>query len=636
MRKQLTLVALWAFGLSVWFVPSGSLPGQEDKKRDKDAKVEKKDEKDAKKDEGPFKHLKYRSIGPAAGGRVSRAVRRARRPAHLLRRHRRPAASGSRPTAASPGSRSSTTSRSRRIGSHRRRAVATRTSSTSAPARPTSAATSPPATASTSPPTPARPGSTSGSRMGQIGTMAVHPTNADVAFAAVLGHAFGPNPERGVYRTTDGGKTWEQVLFKDDDTGASDVVLRPEQPAHPLRRAVAGAPPAVGDDQRRPGQRPVRLARRRRHLEAARAERRERKTERTRTKPQRPAAKASWGKIGVAVAPSDSQRVYALIEAEKGGLFRSDDGGETWELRQRRPRPPPAGLVLLDAHRPPDERRTSSTARRCRCSRASTAARRSSTIEGPAPRRPPRPVDRPEEPEADDRHNDGGVDITTDGGKTWYAPPLPICQFYHISVRQPRRRTASWAACRTSAPRRGPSNSLTAGGIPLGDWHTVGGGEAGYAVADPTDPNIVYAGEYGGYHHPLRPPHPAGPQRQRLPVQPVRASAPAKTEVPLPVDRPDPHLAARPEDGLPRGQRPVPHPRRRPDLGGGQRRPDPQRQAASSSGPAARSPATTPASRSTAPSSPSPSRRSRRASSGPAATTAWSTSRRTTARPGRT
>ncbi len=108
-------------------------------------------------------------------------------------------------------------------------------------------------------------------------------------------------------------------------------------------------------------------------------------------------------------------------------------------------------------------------------------------------------------------------------------------------------------------------------------------------------------------------------------------------EVPLPVDRPDPDLAARSEDGLPRRQRPVPHhatAARRWD--GDQRRPDPQRQERSRSGPAARSPATTPASRSTAPSSPSPSRRSRRACSGPAATTAWSTSRRTTARPGRT
>ena len=65
---------------------------------------------------------------------------------------------------------------------------------------------------------------------GQIGTMVVHPKNADIAFAAVLGHAFGPNPERGVYRTRDGGKTWQQVLKKDGDTGASDVAMDPSNP----------------------------------------------------------------------------------------------------------------------------------------------------------------------------------------------------------------------------------------------------------------------------------------------------------------------------------------------------------------------------------------------------------------------
>ena len=67
-------------------------------------------------------------------------------------------------------------------------------------------------------------------QLGQIGTMIVHPTNPDIAFAAVLGHAFGPNEERGVYRTTDGGKTWQRVLFKDKDTGASDVCFDPNNP----------------------------------------------------------------------------------------------------------------------------------------------------------------------------------------------------------------------------------------------------------------------------------------------------------------------------------------------------------------------------------------------------------------------
>ena len=102
-------------------------------------------------------------------------------------------------------------------------------------------------------------------QLGQIGTIIVHPSNPDVAFAAVLGRPFGPNSERGVYRTLDGGETWQQVLKKDNDTGASDVCF--DQPDHPLCRALAGAPAALGPIQRRPRQRPLRLSRRWRQLD---------------------------------------------------------------------------------------------------------------------------------------------------------------------------------------------------------------------------------------------------------------------------------------------------------------------------------------------------------------------------------
>ncbi|MGH7630171.1 MAG: VPS10 domain-containing protein, partial [Gemmatimonadales bacterium] len=151
---------------------------------------------------------------------------------------------------------------------------------------------------------------------GQIGTMAVHPTNPDIAYAAVLGHAFGPNPERGVLRTTDGGKSWRFVLQRDAETGASDVALDPSNPNivfagfwQTRRRPwelTSGGPGSslwvsrdggdtwsqLGKDHGLPG--------------------------------------GIWGKVGVGVAASDGRRVYALIEADSGGLFRSDDGGEKW------------------------------------------------------------------------------------------------------------------------------------------------------------------------------------------------------------------------------------------------------------------------------------------------------------------
>ena len=102
---------------------------------------------------------------------------------------------------------------------------------------------------------------------GQIGTMAVHPYNADIAYAAVLGRAFGANPERGVYRTRDGGRTWQQVLKKDADTGASDVAIDPSTPVRGVRWHVASTAQAVGARQRWTRQRTPRLARRWRHLE---------------------------------------------------------------------------------------------------------------------------------------------------------------------------------------------------------------------------------------------------------------------------------------------------------------------------------------------------------------------------------
>src|SRR5206468_459023 len=122
-----------------------------------------------------------------------------------------------------------------------------------------------------------------------------------------------------------------------------------------------------------------------------------------------------WGKVGAAVAPSSGGRVYALIEAEKGGLYRSDDGGETWQLA-----------------------------------------------------------------------NGGGVDLSADGGKAWFAPPLPVTQFYHVAADNAVPFHVM-GCMQDLGSARGPSHSLK-GGIGLGDWHTVGGGEAGYCVPDPSDP----------------------------------------------------------------------------------------------------------------------------------------------------
>jgi len=316
---------------------------------------------------------------------------------------------------------------------------------------------------------------------GQIGTMVVHPHNPDIAFAAVLGHAFGPNPERGVYRTTDGGRTWKQVLKKDADTGASDVALDPSNPhivfaglwqarRRPWEMTSGG--PGSGLWISRDGG----------------------DTWKQLTGNGLP--EGTWGKVGVAVAPSDGRRVYAIIEAEKGGLFRSDDGGENWELatayRGLRQRAWYYSTLTVSPVNP-DEVWAPSVAMY-------------QSIDGGHNFRQVRTIHHgdhhdvwidPKNPKRIIAAHDGGVDISTDGGASWFQPPLPIGQLYHISVDN-RVPFHVAGALQDIGTTQGPSDSLTSGGIRNSEWHDVGGGEAGWVVSDPSDPNIVYAGEYLG------------------------------------------------------------------------------------------------------------------------------------------
>ena len=211
--------------------------------------------------------------------------------------------------------------------------------------------------------------------------MAVHPKNADIAFAAVLGHAFGPNSERGVYRTTDGGKTWKRVLFKDDDTGASDVCIDPNNPRVLFAGLLAGAAAAVGTDQRRPRQRPVRLARRRRHVDAARNAR----------SPQAEGTKRKRNGLPRRHLGQGRRRRRAVRLAAR---LRHDRGREGRAVplrrrrrelvaRQRHAAASPAGLVLLARSRFIRPTPTwSSAPQRAAARRASTAARRSAASQG--------------------------------------------------------------------------------------------------------------------------------------------------------------------------------------------------------------------------------------------------------------
>ena len=204
----------------------------------------------------------------------------------------------------------------------------------------------------------------------------------------------------------------------------------------------------------------------------------------------------SGGRVGVRVAASEPDRVYALIEAEEGGLFRSDDGGATWErinpsrgLRQRAwyyttltIDPVNADVVWF-----PQVAMLKTIDGGVRSARSRAAAGTTTTC-GSIPTDTRRMI----------VASDAGVSLSADGGETWFRPPIPIAQFYHLSVdtSTPYRVLGSLQDFGTVS---GPSNSLHGGGIYVSDWHSVGGGEAGHVVADPTDPEIVWAGEYLGY-----------------------------------------------------------------------------------------------------------------------------------------
>lgn len=339
-------------------------------------------------------------------------------------------------------------------------------------------------------------------QVGQIGTMIVHPTNPDVAFAAVLGHAFGPNKERGVYRTTDGGKTWQQVLAKNEDTGASDVCFDPTNPRvlfaglWQARRKpwemTSGGPGSGLYVSRDGGDTWTQLVR----------APKEDSPEFGKDPPKgqkycEGLPEGIWGKVCLAVAPSNNKRVYAMIEAEKGGLVRSDDGGDSWSVvnESRAIRQRPWYFSTITVHPTNADEVWFPQVPLLKSTDGGKTLKR---VKGPHhgdhhdiwidPKDPKRIID----------SNDGGVDISRNGGETWFAPPLALAQFYHVSVdtQVPYHVMGAVQDIGTAA---GPSNSLLSGGIRLTDWVTVGGGEAGFAVADPSDPNVIYAGEYGGY-----------------------------------------------------------------------------------------------------------------------------------------
>jgi photosystem II stability/assembly factor-like uncharacterized protein len=313
----------------------------------------------------------------------------------------------------------------------------------------------------------------------QIGRIAVHPEDPTIAFVAALGHPFGPNQERGLFRTRDGGATWDKVLFVNDTTGASDVVIDPVNP----RIVYASFWPVY----RRPwqihsggdGSGPYKST--------------DGGATWTELKNGLPAGMR--GRIGLAVSPSRHERVWAIVEAKDGGVYRSDDAGATWQrmnsdssVRERAwyyshiiadPRDADTVYVLtLEINKSIDGGRTFQMVR------AAHSDNHGLWIA-------------PEDPQRMINGNDGGAAISFNGGRTWTTlQNQPTGQFYHvITDNQFPYRVYGAQQDNTTVSIASRTNG---GGIDQTDWYAVGGGESGYIAPDPRDPNIVYAGSYYG------------------------------------------------------------------------------------------------------------------------------------------
>lgn len=316
----------------------------------------------------------------------------------------------------------------------------------------------------------------------RIGRIVVHPRDADVVYACALGHAYGDQDERGVFRTVDGGETWEHVLFVDRGTGCADLAIDPQRPdilfagmwslrVDPWGLQSGGTGGGVyvsrdgGDSWSKIAGRGL------------------------------PGADERVGKVSVDVAFSDPDRVYALLELDHPTLYRSDDGGRSWRLMNRdHDMAERASYYTRFRIDPADPDRLYFASVRFGMSQDGGR----SLVPDP-PRGGGDTHDIWIDPTNPDRFmvaDDGGATITLNRGRTFERVVLPIAQMYHVFVDDEipynlyGNRQDGWSY-------KGPSNTR-AGGISVGDWTGVGGCESGFAIPDTAGNNEVWSGCYDG------------------------------------------------------------------------------------------------------------------------------------------
>jgi photosystem II stability/assembly factor-like uncharacterized protein len=315
-----------------------------------------------------------------------------------------------------------------------------------------------------------------------IARILIDPRNPDLVYVAALGHAFGPNEERGVFRTTDGGKTWQKVLYKDDKSGAVDLEFAGGN-SHVLYAAlyqvirkpwdIVSGGPGSGLYKSSDGG-------------------------------------STWhqvkghgfpdvllGKIGIATSPADPQRVYALVEAakDKGGLYVSRDQGENWQFVSGDHRLIQRAFYYIHVFADPTEA-DRIYVQNVGSYRSTDGGKNWQTLHPPHGDNHALWID-PENPKRMIAGNDGGATISVDGANTWTPEDnQPTAQFYHVAADDQYHYYLYGAQQDNST--MAIASSTDHGYIGRQDWYDVGGGESGYIAPVPHNPGIVYAGgNYG-------------------------------------------------------------------------------------------------------------------------------------------
>jgi len=313
-----------------------------------------------------------------------------------------------------------------------------------------------------------------------ISRIQIDPANPDIVYVAALGHVWGANPERGVYKSTDGGQTWKQVLFESDRAGAVDLCMDPNNP-NTLYAATWEAwrtPYALNSGG--PGSKLYKTT-----------DGGATWTDLSRN-PGMPAG--VLGKIGISVSPVKSDRVWAIVEAQDGGIFRSDDAGKTWqrvnddhEYRQRawyynHLYADPKAIDTLYVLNVGFFKSTDGGKKFTRV-RARHGDNHDLWID-------------PADPNTMIESNDGGATVTTDGGKTWTEESFPTAQIYHVVADNHFPYRIYGAQQDNSALVLCPDGKPDF--FSRDNWFYSAGGESGYLAVKTDDPDIVIGGNYGG------------------------------------------------------------------------------------------------------------------------------------------